>query len=388
MNKRIKVARVSTVPFFVITQLSAPIRALADSGAEVVVVASDDELGDAMATLECAEYVPVHIAREINPASDIKSLFQLIKLFKAREFDIVHSTTPKAGLLCAIAGLIAKVPVRLHSYTGQPWVTMSGLKKIILKICDRVIGVLNTKCYTDSQSQRKFLIEEKIVSSNQIQVLGEGSLAGVDLARFDPQRFSNEFCAGLRSRLAIASESKILLFVGRITKDKGIFELLEAFAGLIEANRDVVLVMVGPYELDGEEIVAKYTVKSEVSKRLKIVGFSSEPEQYMAIANILCLPSYREGFGTVVIEAAAMGKPTVGTSIYGLTDAIVDGSTGLLVPVANALALKKALCELVDDAALLKKMSESARHRATELFDSQQYSKLLIEEYHNLLQKV
>ncbi|WP_414154090.1 glycosyltransferase family 4 protein [Pseudomonas sp. BNK-43-a] len=385
MSKRIRVARVSTVPFFVITQLSAPIRALSESGAEVVVIASDDDLGDSMAELDCSEYVPVHIAREINPLSDLKSLVRLISLFRQRRFDIVHSTTPKAGLLCAIAGLVARVPVRLHSFTGQPWVTMSGLKRRILKACDRVIGLLDTRCYTDSQSQRRFLVEEGIVSARKLHVLGEGSLAGVNLQRFDPSRYSVEARGELKVELGIDQDTLVLLFVGRITKDKGVVELLEAFSGLLEAGKDVVLVMVGPYETDGETLLSRYLADPQVASRLKLVGFTGEPERYMSIATVLCLPSYREGFGTVVIEAAAMEVPTVGTSIYGLTDAVVDGITGKLVPVGDARALQEALLAIVEDPLVAHNLSAAARQRAVERFDSRRYSQLLIDEYHDLL---
>lgn len=385
MNNKLRVARVSTVPFFVITQLSAPIRALAEQGAEVVVVASDDELGDTMSSLDCAEFVPVHIAREIAPLSDLGSLFKLVRLFRARKFDIVHSTTPKAGLLCAIAGVLAGVPVRLHSFTGQPWVTMTGLKKAILKACDRIIGLLDTRCYTDSESQRHFLVSEGVISPNRLHVLGEGSLAGVNLQRFDPQRYSTQDRERLREELGLTAGAMVLLFVGRITRDKGVIELLEAFSALVHQGRNVELIMVGPHETDGEAITSRYRADEQVARRLKLTGFTSEPERYMAIAHMLCLPSYREGFGTVVIESAAMGVPTLGTAIYGLTDAIVDGETGVLVPVADAPALERTLLELLDAPERLERMAGAARKRAVECFDSQRYSQLLIDEYHELL---
>lgn len=385
MNKHISVARVSTVPFFVVTQLSAPIQALAESGVEVVVIASDDELGGDAGALQGAQFIPVHIARDINPLSDLKSLLALIGIFRRRHFDIVHSTTPKAGLLCAIAGFIARVPVRLHSFTGQPWVTMSGVKRLILKSCDRVIGLMNTRCYTDSQSQRRFLVEEKIVAEKKLCVLGEGSLAGVNLERFSPERYSVDTRRKLKSDLGIDESSTVFLFVGRITKDKGIGELLEAFEGVLKAGKDVYLLMVGPYEVDGESIVAPYLDDPLMARRLKFVGFTSEPEQYMAIAEALCLPSYREGFGTVVIEAAAMGVPTVGTAIYGLTDAVVDGQTGDLVPVGDAGSLQAALEQIVDNPERTDRMARAAKMRADSSFDSRVYSQLLIDEYHNLL---
>ncbi|TWD44509.1 glycosyltransferase family 4 protein [Pseudomonas sp. SJZ131] len=380
LDRKLKVARVSTVPFFIVTQLSATIRALKDSGAAVTVISSDDDLGDELRKLVGSDFLAVKMVREINPLQDLVSLFLLIKIFKHRKFDIVHSTTPKAGLLCAIAGKIAGVNIRLHTFTGQPWVTMHGLKRHLLKLCDRVIGTLNTSCYTDSFSQQKFLVEQNVVKSNKIRVLGHGSFAGVDLERFSASRFSEDDRKKLKSELNIDSESKVVIFVGRITKEKGVSELVEAFGRLVLEGQDLCLLLVGPYEPDGFDIIDNI-INASIKNRIKIVGFSNIPEKYMAIADLLCLPSYREGFGTVVIEAAAMGLPTVGTCIYGLSDAVVDGETGLLVPVGDSVSLANSIRTLVDDEDLLMTMANSARSRAQTSFDSNLYSSLLIDEY-------
>lgn len=379
-NLDLKIARVSTVPFFIVTQLSAPINALNEAGATVTIISSDDDLSKELRDLAGNNFIPLKMVREINPIQDLLSLLSLIRVFRLHKFDIVHSTTPKAGLLCAIAGRIAGIKIRLHTYTGQPWVTMTGLKKNILKFCDKTIGFLNTRCYTDSVSQQRFLVSEKIVKPDRLSVLGEGSFAGVDLKRFDAARFSNMDKNSLREELGISSSSKLIVFVGRITKDKGVNELIRAFEQLVAENNDIFLLLVGPYEPDGLAIVESVT-NSEVLNRIKTVGFSSAPERYMAIGDMLCLPSYREGFGTVVIEAAAMGLPTVGTKIYGLTDAVVDGKTGRLVPVYDSQALADAIRGLVKDENLLRSMSAAARERAVNIFDSKRYSDLLIAEY-------
>jgi glycosyltransferase involved in cell wall biosynthesis len=368
------------VPFFIVTQLSAPINALKESGAAVTIISSDDELGGELRKLVGSDFIPLKMVREINPLQDLVSLVMLIRIFSKNKFDIVHSTTPKAGLLCAVAGKIAGVKIRLHTYTGQPWVTMHGLKKSLLKFCDRVIGFLNTRCYTDSFSQQDFLIVEQVVKSNKISVLGQGSFAGVDLKRFDAARFNEGDRALLKRDLGIKAESKVIVFVGRITKDKGVNELIKAFELLVSEGADVFLLFVGPYEPDGVAIVDSIS-SDKVLSRIKTVGFSSIPEKYMAVGDLLCLPSYREGFGTVVIEAAAMGLPTVGTSIYGLTDAVVDGETGLLVPVGDYIGLADALRLLVSDDEVLKSMSVAAKERALTVFDSQKYSALLLAEY-------
>jgi glycosyltransferase involved in cell wall biosynthesis len=387
LDRKLKVARVSTVPFFIVTQLSATIEALQDSGVAVTVISSDDDLGGELRDLVGSNFIPVKMVREINPIQDLLSLIMLVKVFRQGEFDIVHSTTPKAGLLCAIAGKIAGVKVRLHTYTGQPWVTMQGIKRQILKFCDRVIGALNTRCYTDSFSQQKFLVEQGVVKSEKISVLGHGSFAGVDLKRFDASRFPRSERVTLKAELQIEAGSKVVIFVGRITKEKGVSELVEAFERLIVEGLDLYLLLVGPFEPDGAAIIDSVSNIS-VKDRIKTVGFSNIPEKYMAVADMLCLPSYREGFGTVVIEAAAMGLPTVGTSIYGLSDAVVDGQTGFLVPVGDSASLANSIRSLITDDRLLMEMSKSARERAQTIFDSKLYSSLLIAEYTEFVRNI
>ncbi len=346
----------------------------------VTVIASRDEMSDELTENKSFTYIPVNIERDINPIKDFLSLIALISTFRKNKFDIVHSTTPKAGLLCAIAGVFSGTKIRLHTFTGQPWATMGGVKRTILKTCDKIIGLLNTHCYADSESQKKFLVSCGIIKTEKISVIGAGSLAGIDLNRFDPSRYSSEKLSALRTDMDIPESGKVLLFVGRITPDKGIKELVSAFAEIVNKDGNVFLVLVGPFESVGEEVVAQVK-DGNVRKYIRIVGYSDEPEKYMALADLLCLPSYREGFGTVVIEAAAMGTPTIGTDIYGLTDAIVDGETGILVPVRDAVALEKAILSTLNNVSLMSAMGAAARDRARNDFGAKNCSDLLINEY-------
>lgn len=380
MHKKLHIARVSTVPFFVLTQLKSQIDAFASHGMTVTVITSAEDFPGQMNQIESAGYIVVNISRNISLARDIVSLVKLFRLFRVHKFDVVHSTTPKAGLLCAIASYFAGVPIRLHTFTGQPWATMSGVKKNILKVCDKVIGTLSTHCYADSSTQKHFLVENSIIKKDRISVLGHGSLAGVDLSRFNKTKYSCEFVSELRSTLGIPLNGKVILFVGRITPEKGIQELMDAFVSVAAADDLIHLLLVGPVEEKGGEIIDAFA-NDHAWTRVHRVGFTKEPEKFMASADLLCLPSYREGFGTVVIEAAAMGIPTVGTSIYGLSDAVVDGVTGLLVPPQDADALARALSRLLDDSTLLREMGKRASARAVEEFDSVKMSGLMLDEY-------
>lgn len=380
----VRIARVATVPYFVLSQLGGQLEALSGEGAEVVVVTSP---GPELATLEARgiECITLEIPRALSPWKDLVALLRLTAIFRRGDFEIVHSTTPKAGLLAAVAGFLARVPIRLHTFTGQPWATMRGPLSWVARGSDRLIGRLNTRCYADSESQRQFLVEQGIVDSARLAVLGAGSLAGVDLDRFEPLRFSEGARAQLRADIGIPPDVGVILFVGRITVDKGVRELLAAFRTLKEKGSTAHLICVGPFDAERGRQGGISRDAIDAIADTHVVGYTETPESFMATADILCLPSYREGFGTVVIEAAAMGVPTVGTNIYGLSDAVLHGETGVLVPVRNAPALAEALAELLEKKELRTAMGRAARARVEALFTSQVITGYLVEEYHRLL---
>jgi glycosyltransferase involved in cell wall biosynthesis len=384
--RNVRIARISTVPFFILTQLTAQIETINSAGASVTVITSNDELGNNIAQLPYCKFQPIYIPRQISFFADVVALYKLWKLFRNQSFDIVHSTTPKAGLLCAIAARLTSIPVRLHTFTGQTWLTMKIPKKILIKFCDRLIGLLNTRCYADSLSQKDFLVKSKIVSKKKISVLGSGSIAGVDTSRFTQDNFSIETKNDIRCKLKVSNETVVILFVGRVTKDKGVYELLEAAHRLLSDGFDISLLIVGPFEQQVEEVLRPYA-EQLCGNKVIFTGFSVNPEYFMSVADILCIPSYREGFGTVVIEAAAMGIPVVGTNIYGLSDAIVDGETGLLVEKKNVLQLKDALQKLIKDKDLRKQLGENAKKRAFFEFDSKKFGEFVILEYERLLKR-
>jgi glycosyltransferase involved in cell wall biosynthesis len=313
-------------------------------------------------------------------------VWHLFKFFRRERFDIVHSTTPKAGMLTAIAAYLARVPIRLHTFTGQVWMEKRGALRYITKAGDRVTVFLNTHCYADSPSQREYIIAEKVAHPQQISVLGSGSLAGVDVRRFNPEAWRVHKEA-IRDELGIARDATVITFIGRMARDKGVGELVMAFESLRSSGQECVLLLVGPQDADWEALSAHVRHAIAHDTHIRSIGYSSEPERYLAITDIFCLPSYREGFGNVVIEAAAMGVATVGTNIVGLSDAIVDGETGVLVPPKDYAALAKALEKLMADEKQRIAMGEQARNRALALFDAQYINAAVIREYRQMTNK-
>jgi glycosyltransferase involved in cell wall biosynthesis len=383
--KGLKIGLIATVSYHLVSQLGGQAEYLRGLGMSVVLVSSAGPETAKIQTGEDLQYEIVEIPRSLSPLRDMVALIRLTQFFFRHHFDLVHSTTPKAGLLTALAAFIAMVPIRFHTFTGQPWVTLKGPLRWASRMADRLIGFLDTKCYADSGSQARFLIAEGIISPRKMSVIGHGSLAGVDLGRFNPDRWSLAAKQEHRRELSISPSSTLLIFVGRITPDKGISELLNAFSGLLGMNYDVDLLLVGPQDRDRGGTGSLDLSQAEKCPRIHAIGYSDCPERHLTIADIFCLPSYREGFGTVVMEAAAMGLPTVGTAIYGLTDAVADGETGLLVPPRDAPALREAIRRLLDCPDERIRMGKAARQRCNELFDAAKVNASVAEEYRNIL---
>lgn len=380
-----KICRIATVPFFVLHHLGSQIAATVGAGHEVHVVTSPGPGAERVAALPGVAFHPIAIPRPIAPLRDLVALAGLYRYFSRQRFAIMHSATPKAGLLCAVAAWLARVPVRLHTFTGQAWAERRGPVRWIGIAADRLIVRLNTRCYADSPSQRDFLLGLGIGSRQKLKVLGHGSLAGVELHRFRREALAAA-AAELRERLGMPAGARVIAFVGRVHRDKGIAELVTAFRRLAERFPKIWLVLVGPFETEGAPLPAEVEHDLGHHPRIRAVGYDPAPEVYLAMAELLCLPSYREGFANVVVEAGAMGVPTVGSRIVGLVDSVAEGETGMLVPVKDAAALQAALTRLLEDDALRRRLGQAAQARAEACFDSRKVNQALLEEYRALLQ--
>ena len=324
--------------------------------------------------------VAIPIARPIAPWADLLALLALYRLFRMDRFDLVHSITPKAGLLAMLAARLARVPLRLHSFTGQVWVTRAGLMRTLLKSSDKLVARLATHVLADSSSQREFLIAQGIVTISKSAVLAQGSICGVDTARFRPDAAARE---RIRHSLGIPANAVVFLYLGRINRDKGLLELAQAFAEVGARHPNTHLLLVGP---DEDNLHAGLTAAvASYAARLHLVGLTDRPQEYFAAADVFCLPSYREGFGTTIIEAAAAGLPAIGSRIYGVTDAIVEGETGLLFEAGNTQQLALSMGTLAGDASLRSRMGQKALERALRDFSAAIVTAALLKYYETLL---
>ena len=324
----------------------------------------------------------IDIARKIAPWQDLRALFQLLRGFRTIRPATVHSLTPKAGLLAMLAGSLARVPWRFHTFTGQVWANKTGVGKFLLKGIDRLIALCARRVFADSASQCRFLEEEGVVRRGGVTVLGQGSVAGVDLARFRPDPAAR---AALRAETEVADAVPIFLFVGRLVRDKGVFDLVEAFATLNARHGQWELWMVGP---DEEDLQATLQIEGErLGARIRWFGPTPTPECYMAAADVFVLPSYREGFGSVVIEAAACGIPTIAYRIDGVVDAIVENHTGCFVAKGNIEELAQAMERLGSEPEMLSDLGDAALRRAVEHFSSSTVSAAWLAFYGSVLKE-
>jgi len=323
-------------------------------------------------------YVPMN--RNPSPFKDLMCLITLARLFKKRRFDVVHSVTPKAGLLGMLAARLAGVPARVHTFTGQVWATRTGMGRTILKSMDRILAWAATDVLADSRSQLDFLRQQKVLAPDRGAVLANGSIRGVDASRFKPDGSARE---RIRRELSIPDHCCVFLFVGRLNPDKGVLTLAQAFSQVARTHPDTLLLIVGPDEAGMRPKIEQTC--NEFLPRLRFVGNTSVPETYMAASDVLCLPSRREGFGNVVIEAAAAGLPAIASRIYGLTDAMVDGTTGLLHEPGDSSALASAMSQLADSPALRRTLSTAGRERVLHQFASENVIDALQFFYQDLL---
>ncbi len=382
---KVKICFVTTVPYQVHMFLETHILALLPFAEVIIITNADDRdiCGLPPTLTDRVKVCNVRFRRAIRPLHDLDALFQLMKVLRYERPDIVLSMSPKAGLLCALAGWVLRVPIRGHWFTGQVWVNRRGLMRGLLKWLDTLISKLSTNLLADSASQREFLIAQDVAHNSKIEVLGSGSVCGVDTDRFQPNPILRSV---VRRSYDIPDDAVLVLFVGRITPDKGVIEIAQALQILSEAHITIHAMLVGPDE--GNVAEAIRLTSGSAFQRIVLTGYSERPESFMAAADFLVLPSYREGFGSTIIEAAACGIPAIGSRIYGVEDAINDGETGLLVEPRNARQLADAMHVLSTDRDLRIKLGRAAHDRALIHFRTAHLNAALVNYFDRLLRGI
>ena len=325
-------------------------------------------------------YIPVPMKRGISVAG-IKAMFQMKKIFQKEKFDIIQYSTPNASLYASIAGKLAKVPVRLYCQWGMVFVGFQGIKRWIFKQEEKFVCKLSTWIEPDSKSNLEFAHLEGLYPENKGSVIWNGSASGVSLEKFDISK-KQEYRQKIRSEYRIPDDAFVYGFVGRITRDKGINELLQAYKSIM--NENSYLLMVGNEELD-ENMNMELFNWSKNNSQVIYTGVTNVVEQFLSAMDVYILPSYREGFGMGVIEAEAMGVPVIVTDIPGPTDAMIDNETGIVVQKADVESLYNAMISIREDKVRYFAMSEKAHDFVVNNFEQKQLFNYILEDRKKLL---
>lgn len=370
-----KLIRTATVPLSLDVFCRGLLKDLREKeGYDVVAVSSPGQELDEVARREGVRAIPVKIERHISPLKDIVSLFRLIKVFRREKPDMVHSMTPKAGLLSMMGAWICRVPVRLHTFTGLVFPTASGLSRKILILTDRITCACATHIVPEGEGVRNDLITYKI-TKKPLKVLGHGNVRGIDLERFDPALFTEPKPAAFT-----------FVFIGRLVRDKGINELVDAFVRLHANHPATRLVLVGAEERELDPLDASTLAEIERNPAIQAVGQQADVRPWLAAAHALAFPSYREGFPNVVIEAGAMGLPSIVTDINGSREIIIDGQNGVIVKPRDQEALLQAMEHFVENPDEVEKMGRNARPLITSRYE-QGFVRQCLKDYYKEISK-
>lgn len=328
--------------------------------------------------------VAIPMSRSISPLRDLVSLVRLWWFLLWNRFDIVHVSTPKAGLIGMLAAWLSGHRRRVFTLRGRVYEDMTGLKRRLLASCDRIVCQLATCVIAICHEMGQAAVEEGICRADKIDVISSGSSNGIDTTRF--QRNDVTACKGreLREKLGIAADSLVILAIGRLRADKGINELLEAFVEVAEWHPRVHLLLVGELE-QARPLAAQTLERIHQHPRVHHVPWLTDPVPAYAAADIVAFPSHREGFGNVAIEASAMELPVVASDVMGCRESTLADVTGLLVPVANAEALRKTIERLVEDPQLRMTLGQNGRRRVEAEFRNEIIWKGLLEKYRAIL---
>lgn len=362
--------------------LTGRLRRLREAGFRVVLCCGEGELLQETAEAEAVEALVVPIRREVALWADMLALAKLTWMLRRMEPEIAEFSTPKAGLLGMVAAVLAGVPRRVYVLRGLKLEGVKGWRRTLLLGCERVAAGCAQVVLCNGESLRQEALRLRIGNAEKLLVLGRGSSRGVNLERFRPGREGER--AAVRAELGIGVDELVVGFVGRLTGDKGIPELLEAFELLVERVPECWLVLVGWFDEAEDRVDEAVRERIAAHTRIRHVGFVRDVERQYRGMDVLALPTHREGFPNVALEAAASGVPVVTTEATGARDAVLDGVTGVLVPTGDAVALAGALGGLLMDGDRRLEMGEAARRWVGENFAEERVVGKAVELYRTM----
>lgn len=364
-----KLIIITTVPMSLATLVKGQAKYLS-SYFDVKLVTSFSEKNQEISKAEGVELKSIDMTRQITIIKDLKALIELYKYFKNQKPDIVYTFTPKAGLLGMMASFLSRVPVRIHNIVGMPLMEATGKKFILLKFIERLTYFFSTNLFCNSFGLKKFINEN--LTKKDVKVIAQGSINGVDTEFFKNTKTLDEKEL-IRDKFKIDKKDFVITFVGRIVKDKGINELIEAFVNLSKKYNNLKLLLVGDYEEHLNPIKNENKILIDSLDSIITVGFQNDIRDFLSITDLFVLPSYREGLPNSLIEAGSFGIPLLATNINGCNEIIDDGITGILVEKKSAKKLEEAIDKLLEDKELYNSIKLKVRDRIIEKYEQKYF---------------
>ena len=365
---------------------------MASNGFDVKGVSSEGEELKEVRENEGIVMEAINMSRKITPFQDLKSLWEMWNFLRKEKPQIVHTHTPKAGIIGMLAARLAGVPHRLHTVAGLPLMEATGIKRKILNFVEKLTYSSATRVYPNSKGLYDFILQNNFTQSNKLKIIANGSSNGINTTFFSPDQVSETEWVALREKLNIQPDDFVFVFVGRIVSDKGINERIKAFSELqaVENNElmGIKLLLVGGLENDLDPLNPETLAEINQNKDIISVGFQQDVRPFFAISDALAFPSYREGFPNVVMQAGAMGLPSIVSDINGCNEIIVEGENGLIIPPKNVEKLKEKMLTLAGDKNLYIKLKENSRRMIENRYEQSVVWNALLEEYEGLLQSV
>ena len=383
-----KLIRIATVPLSLDKLLSGQLNYM-NSYYEVIAVSSEKEYLERVGKKEKVQTFHLEMSRKITPIQDFLAVIKLYRFLKGNKPSIVHTHTPKAGIVGMLASKLAGVPNRFHTVAGLPLLETSGFKRKLLDFVEKLTYGCATKVYPNSYGLLDIITKNEYCPVTKLKVIANGSSNGIDSTYFNPELFSELQNTALKKLLNIEPEDFVFVFVGRLVADKGITEMVTAFEALRQAQGDnfalnCKLLLVGDYESDLDPLLPKTLEAIKKDKAIVSVGFQSDVRPYFAIGHALIFPSYREGFPNVVMQAGAMGLPAIVSDINGCNEIIVEGKNGTIIPVKDTAAIIKKMELLMTDENYFKKLKSNAREMILSRYEQKVVWEAILQEYKNL----
>jgi glycosyltransferase involved in cell wall biosynthesis len=382
-----KLIRITTVPISLEKLLENQLRFMKENYL-VTAISADKERLLTFGEEEGVSTFHLELTRKITPIKDVIAVLKLYIYLKKEKPQIVHTHTPKAGIVGMLASYLAKVPNRLHTVAGLPLLESKGFKRKVLNFVEKITYSCATKVYPNSFGLKAIIIEAQFCKVSKLKVLANGSSNGIDTSTFNPENFSKEQNKILRKELALAEEDVVFIFVGRLVGDKGINELVAAFDTLTKRFQNIKLLLVGAFESDLDPLNNQTLKMIDGNSAILSAGFQQDVRPYFAIADALVFPSYREGFPNVVLQAGAMGLPSIVSDINGCNEIIKEEENGLIISVKDSEAIYKAMKRVLEDSVLKNKLQNNARNMITELYEQKVVWNALLKEYKSLEKNV